>query len=244
MTKAIYGNLKFKDGFIISDPNPNDVGLRINTNGFRSKEMLIISNAHTGIQIRNKGAEIDSAFITGVACDSVQSWCDDWIIKLLIVDDSSEYKYSDQCHKDVVQMFSAKSVKSKYQLNINQPVRNIIIRRANILVRGEDKGGFIASEIGGVEGSQFFSNGIKFDTDSQNPYLFSAERVSQVSFGSHDSPLVSSDISNKTIRIGNIKMKEARCGTWSVYCNHDGINLELSDSARASLKLIKVARWI
>jgi hypothetical protein len=244
MTKLMSGKLKFEDGFIMGGSDPSDIGLIIDEHNYALKEMLLINAAHTGIQIRKSGARLSSVFITGIGCDSLQSWCGDWEIGLLLVDDQAEYKYSDRCHKDVVQMFTAGTIAGKYELSIKNPVTDVIIRRANIHVRGKDKGAFIVSEIGGITRSNFFSNGVRFDTDSNNPYFFSAERISQVSFGSRDYPISSSDISNKTFRIGNIKAKELPCTRWAIYCDHDGVSLELSESARDTLKIIKIDRWI
>ena len=230
------GNLVVKDSKIIGEIDRGNIALRILKPRTYDKEVLV-NLANTGVQVVSRNVNFGILFIDECACDSLQTWENDLNIRLLLVTDELDYRYSKHCHKDVMQMIRAEIVDGKYALLEKEWVQNIVIDKADVLVDGEDKGGFIVSERGGIRNSRFFEKGVKFTTNSSNPYFFSAERISNVTFGSPERPILSSDISHKKFRIGDIKADNARCGKWTIHAM-GRINLELSPSARKHLTII------
>ena len=215
-----------------------DAGLLVNDDKILKQTCRIIAY-YTGLKIQHGKFRSGVVVIEDSICDSIQSFTNDIQIKELVVSDRLQYSYSKHCHKDIMQMFRAipASRGVQYQLLEELPVRRVIVEKADIFVRGgKDKGGFIASEIGGIEDSVFFSHGIKFNTSSENPYFFSATRASNVTLGSPQHPIDPKFISNKAIRIGGIKSKAKDSGLIMIHAKQ-GLKLELSPQARSVTRI-------
>ena len=212
-----------------------DVGARITQNTIVKR--LFRKNFHTGLQIRNGSFRGGNIHIQDCACDSVQSFTDNWHIQRLSVVDMLEYEYSEQCHKDVIQMFRANH--KPYSLKKHQAVDKVYLGYLNArILNGTDKGAIIVSEIGGISNSTLFDKGVVFTTSSENPYFFSACRVENLTLGSDKHPIDADKISGKAIRLGDIK-KGARASCKSIVHVQNGVEVILGMTEKKVVRIVR-----
>lgn len=200
-------------------------------------DQIFVDEAYLGMQIREHHTQVNVAVIHNPVCDAIQTWNNDITVHELFVYDDDPYTYSKSCHKDVIQLFR-KNPNKPFNLQIGKPVSRVIVEELDAVIRGNGKSGVMVSEIGGIEDSSFFTKGITFDSDSDVDYLFSADRISNVTFGSNENPIDVDSISGKRFRVGNIKSNEANCAKWTVHIVGD-VQFELSDAARRSLNIVR-----